>query len=136
MTSHNGSDAARLVALVTATPGISIADLVDQSGIDRAKVARTMLRYERAGHVSSDTIGRVQHYWVERPTTPTQQGIIRDLLAKGPASWGDIFRVCNGSGVAGAVTALIQAGVVVVEARTVTKDDGRTVRRPNVYRLA
>jgi len=126
----------RLLDLVAAQPGITLARLVEVTGGNRESVMGTLRRYEAAGHVSSDDVDGHRCYWLEVAPGPTLLDRICTLLSKGPATWGEIQAGVGRTGMAYAVTALEHAGRIVVEQRTARKPDGRTVHRPSIYRLA
>ena len=126
----------RLLDLVGDEPGVTLARMVEVTGGNRESVMRTMRRYERGGHVSTDEIDGERCYWLEVAPGPTLQDRVLDRLARGPCSWGEIQEHIGRTGLSTAITLLERAGRIVIEQRTATKPDGRAVCRPSVYRLA
>jgi hypothetical protein len=133
---HPNSRARVLLDRIKAEPGISRSKLVDVSGQAREIVGATLRRFEASGHLSSDDVGKERHYWMEVPLASTLQDRILIALARGPKTWREIQDVVGVVGMVYALNALERAGKVLVIERTEAKPDGRTVRRPNAYRLA
>jgi len=125
-----------MLDLIAAEPGVTLARLVEVTGGNRESVMHTMRRYEAAGHVSSDDVGGHRCYWLEVAPGPTLQDRVLAVLARGPMSWGELTGALDRTGLAVALRALEDGGQIVIEQRTATKPDGRTVCRPSVYRLA
>jgi len=124
----------RLLDLVAAEPGVTLARLVEVTGEDREHVMRTMRRYERGGHVSTDEIDGERCYWLEVAPGPTLQDRVLDRLARGPMSWGEIQEGIGKTGLSTAITLLERSGRIVIEQRT--RPDGRHVAKRSIYRLA
>jgi len=136
MIAHPNSRARVLLDRIKAEPGISRSKLVEVSGQSRDIVGATLRRFEDAGHVSSDDVGKERHYWLEVPLASTLQDRILIALARGPKTWREIQDVVGVVGMVYALNQLERGGKVIVIERTEAKPDGKTVRRPNAYKLA
>ena len=132
MRAHRGGKVSRLLDLVARHPGITLARLVEVSGVPREAAVNALGRFRRAGHVSSDVLDGHLCYWLERRTDPTATDRVWARMLQGPADWAELRAVSN-AGLANIMQDLERRGMVRVEQRTRTGYTGRTVCAPSLY---